>query len=115
MTSRTSELRDFDPLPFLPTLHAELRELNALRTFAKAPAEGLVECDVTQEQLPLDLEAVVVLDVVRNLLPVLHEVDRLRHIRIPDRLGRLSCSLHHHLAQASNRAAFVAVDLDGEQ
>src|SRR5436853_100258 len=108
------EARHVEPFLLLPALQAELRELHALRALEEAPAERPFAGDVPEEQLPLRLERVVVA-LVGHFFPALKEVDRLRDVRIPDRLRRFFIRLKETTAQAGDRAAFRAVDLQREE
>ena len=56
------QLRHLHPGPLLPRLQAQLGKLHALGALQKIPAEGRILGHVAEEQLPLGLEGVVVLD-----------------------------------------------------
>src|SRR3954468_8541701 len=86
-----------EPFLLLPALEAELNQLDALGGFEQVPAEGALAGDVLEEELPLHLEGVVVV-LAAEFLPALEEVDRLRDVWIPDRLGRLRVRLRVALA-----------------
>src|ERR1700682_1130567 len=86
LTASSLQRRDVEPPPLGPAPEAQLRELDALGTFEKAPAEGRVIVQMANEQFPFDLERVVVSLVGRNLLPGIKKVDRLRHVGAPYRL-----------------------------
>src|SRR5712692_6860285 len=64
-----------------------------------------------EEQLPLDLEAVLECPVVRDVRPLRQVVDRVGQVRIPGRHRRVHPVLDGAVAQASHRAAIGAVHL----
>ena len=68
-----------------------------------------------QKHFPLHFEGILVLAVIGQRLPVLAEVERVWHVRIPRGLRRVDAVLHPALAQAGDRAAVRAVDLEGQQ
>src|SRR5947199_9953343 len=60
---------DVDPAPLLPALQRALGELHALDAFQQRELVGCILVDVTDEHLPLLPKAVVVGDIVGQLLP----------------------------------------------
>src|SRR4051812_5684398 len=72
---------DVEPFFLLPALQPELGQLHALGAFQQAPAERSLARDVPEEQLPLDLEGVVVAG-IRHILPAGEKVDGLRDVRV---------------------------------
>ena len=71
--------------------------------------------DVADEELPLDLEAVVVDLRVGHLLPLVEEVHRLLHVGVPHRPRRRHARLDAAVGQAGDRRAVRAVDLEGDE
>src|SRR5499427_8918585 len=67
-----------EPAPFGPALQAELGELHALGSLGEVMLPRRAGDHVADEILPLDLEAVVVGDVLRQLFPLVGEVHGLR-------------------------------------
>src|SRR5215471_14505696 len=67
------ELRHVHPAPLCPALEPELGELHALGAFGEVVLPRRSGHHVADEVLPLDLEAVVVGDVLRQLLPLVEE------------------------------------------
>src|SRR6478609_3199595 len=67
--------RDIDPAPLLPALEPGLRQLHALGAFHQRPLERCAVVEMTDEHLPFDLEAIVVVGAVRDLAPGLEEPD----------------------------------------
>src|SRR5882672_11325475 len=78
--STAIERWDVEPPSFGPGLKAQFRQLNSLRAFVEVVNVWRVSHDVAEEELPLVLECVVELAVVRDGLPVGEEVERIRHI-----------------------------------
>ena len=70
---------------------------------------------MADEQLPFDLERVVVGDVARLFLPGVEEIYALRHVGIPHRLGRVHPRLAETALQPGHRRAMRAVDLERHQ
>src|SRR5437868_12570732 len=64
--SRSVDLRNIDPATIRPGLQAELGELHALRALQQVPRERIVLHHMAEEELPLDLERVVVNALVRH-------------------------------------------------
>jgi DNA-binding GntR family transcriptional regulator len=89
--------------------------LYALGAFAKAPAEGFIQRDMTEEEFPLNLEGVVVDASIRNFGPTRVEIDWIVHVGIPDRFGGGADVLDFAAAQAGDGGAFGAVDLNGQE
>ena len=96
-------------------LQAQLGELDAAGAGQQVPVVGRVGVDVPQEQLPLRLEAVVELGVVRDLLPLVAEDLGGGEVGVPDRLGGGRAVLDAAVAQARDRGALGAVDLELDQ
>src|SRR6266498_3900859 len=66
-----------EPAPLGPALESQLGKLYAFRAFEQVPAERRVVVQVTDEQLPFDLERVVVVPVVRHFLPCIEKINGL--------------------------------------
>src|SRR5258708_24927045 len=92
-----------------------LGEPYATRPRGEVVRERRVLKHMPDEQLPLDLEAVVELAVVGNLLPLAAEGLGGRNIGVPLRLGRGTAVLGAAVAQARDRAALGAIDLELQQ
>src|SRR5258708_3287403 len=82
------QLRHVDPAALLPALMRALDELHALGALDQGVREGRVLDDVADEHLPLGLEAVLVRDIVRHLLPSVVKVDGLLLVGVPHRPRR---------------------------
>src|SRR5262245_62093180 len=95
---QTSHLQrgDVDPAPLFPALGRRFDKLKPLRAFEQRVLERRIFIELSDEHLPLDLEAVVVIAGARHLLPRLEKFDRLRDVRIPNRPWRV----HPRLAPA---------------
>ena len=78
----------------------------------RSQRNGVSVDDVAEEQLPLDLERVVVARVRRHLLPGVVEVDRLRDVGVPHRLRRGRARLDAAVGQPGDRGAVRAVDVE---
>src|SRR6266567_6810825 len=89
-TTQASEISghdrgDVDPAPLFPALQRAFGKLHALDAFEQRELVGRILVDVADEHLPLLLEAVVVADVVRQLLPIAIEIVQPLLVRIPHR------------------------------
>ncbi|CAK7284401.1 hypothetical protein SGPA1_30274 [Streptomyces misionensis JCM 4497] len=84
-------------------------------TGQQVPAVGGAGVDVPEEQLPLGLEAVVELPVVRHPLPLVAEALGGGEVGVPDRLGGGGAVLDAALAQPRDGRALRAVDLELHQ
>jgi hypothetical protein len=81
------ERRHVDPAALGPAFESRFGELHALRAGDEVPRERRAVEQVADEELPLDLERVVVGRVRRHALPGVVEVDRLRHVGFHTGLG----------------------------
>ena len=86
--------------------------MDSLGSFQQAPAEGVVLGDMEEELFPLHLERIVVDRRVGHLHPVVEEIVRLAHVRIPHRLGRVHARLRPAVGQSGDRRAVRAVNLE---
>src|ERR1022692_793877 len=77
MPSSHVQRRHFDAPALRRRLHRQLGELNALGSLGEVPGEGQSLGGVLEEQLPLDLEAVVERPVVGHVRPLRQVVDRM--------------------------------------
>src|SRR6185503_6872946 len=93
---------------------AELGELHALRALEQVPAELALARHMPEEKLPLHLEGVVVV-LARHFLPARVEVERLRDVGVPDRARRVLPGLRTAAAQAGDRGAVGAIDVQRQQ
>ena len=96
------QLLDLYPAALFRGFVALLGELDSLGTLQQPPAEGLVEDDVPEEELPLDLEGVLVLALIRELLPVRRVAVRIVHVGVPDGTRRGRVRLHPAFAQPTS-------------
>src|SRR4051812_34698257 len=87
------QIRHINPASFMPGLQSEIRKLSPLSPFEQVPWERSIHYDVLKKQLPLDLEAIVVILVAWRILPLLAEVKGIRDIRIPNRLASVDTVL----------------------
>src|SRR5690242_19847319 len=109
------ELRHVEPAPLGPALQAQLGELHARGALGEIMLPRRAGDDVADEVLPLDLEAVVVGDVLRQLLPLVEELHGLRHVRIPYRARRVHAVLGPAAGEPGDRRAVRAVRLEGDE
>src|SRR5258707_15704109 len=110
-----SQRRYVEPAAFGPRPHTLRGQLHSLSGLQKSMREGSVLEDMPQEHLPLNLECIVCVICSGNCLPAIEEVNRIRNIRIPHRLGSRNPRLHLALAKANDRAAIGSVDLQDQQ
>src|SRR5262245_48184085 len=106
---------DVDPAPLLPALQRAFGELYALGAFEQREFVRRVLVDVADEHLPLLLEAVVVHDIVRHLLPIAMEVMQPLLVRVPHRPRRRLPRLDHAVREARDRRTQRAVNLEGDK
>src|ERR1700685_1878516 len=76
---------------------------------------GCPDVEVTNEILPLELEAIIVCQVVRYLFPLIEEVHALRDVRIPDRARSIHSVLREAARQTCNGGAVSAIALKGQE
>src|SRR5579872_5408471 len=107
--------RNIDPALLAPALQRAFGELYALGAFEQRELVRRVFADVTDEHLPLFLEAVVVGRVLRQLLPIAIEVVQALLVRIPDWPRRHLPRLDHAVGQSGDRRAMRAVDLESDE
>src|SRR5437762_3040541 len=109
------ERRDINPAPLLPALQGAFHKLDALGALdERIPIGGILD-DMSDEHLPLDLEAVVVDLVIRDLLPAAAKIDGLPLVRIPDRPRRRLARLDHAIGEPGNRGPVRAIDLERDE
>src|SRR5262245_44945581 len=64
-----------------------------------------------KKQFPLHFECIIEIRVIRDILPVIVEIERVRKVRVPDRLWRVDPVLGLTGAQARDGATECAVYL----
>jgi len=102
---------EVNPPALAPGAEARLGKLHALGALAQRPAERLAERHVAQKQLPLDPEGIVIRAGVGHLGPSPMEVQRLVHVRVPNRARRRVDRLDPALPKARHRKTLGAVHL----
>src|ERR1700733_6583904 len=100
--SSNLDVGNVEPAPFRPALQAEFGELHAFDAFDKFMVPRRIRHDVTDKIFPLNLEAVLIDDIFRDLLPLRIEVHRLRHVGIPHRPRRVHAMLRPAFRKAGD-------------
>src|SRR4051812_9727515 len=104
-----------DPATLAPALQRAFCKLHALGAFQQRVSVGRILADMSDEHFPLLLEAVVIDDVFRNLLPISIEVMGTLLVRIPNRPRRRLTGLDDAIGETRHRRAVGAVDLESDE
>src|SRR5262249_37280506 len=114
-SSLNLDVRHVEPATLFPALHAEFGKLDAFFALNQAMMPRRVRNDMTDEVLPLQLEAILIDHVLRHFLPLRLEVHGLRNVRIPHRPWRVHTMLGPAFGQSGDSRAMRAVNLEGHQ
>src|ERR1039458_7640298 len=106
---------NIDPAAFSPRSVRQLCQLHAASAVDECVGEWRVCKDMTEKHLPLHLECVVELGIVRHFGPLIAELDWVRQIGIPYGAGRVDAMLNLAVAQSGHGAAFGSIDVEVEE
>src|ERR1035441_9358894 len=106
---------NIDPAAFSPRSVRQLCQLHAASAVDECVGEWRVCKDMTEKHLPLHLECVVELGVVRHFGPLIAELEWVWQVGIPHGARRIDAMLNLAFAQSCNGAAFGSIDVKVEE